>query len=92
MDYYLVPFAAKILESNPKLDDLYIPHLCKEIRRLNLLNSAGKSTTKTKESNENATCVNKGCKHHYTVNIKNGKAFGQCVVCSNFEYFHFNMT
>ena len=33
-------------------------------------------------------CVNTGCKHLFTVNIKNGKVFGQCVVCSNFESLH----
>ena len=91
MDFYLIPFAKKVLDSTPHIDDFYIPHLEKEMKRLNLINKPSKTQKekgKTKPSNGNKEkCINDDCKHHKTVDIANVKAYGQCDVCENFEHF-----
>ena len=77
MEYYIVPFASKILECNPHLDDQFIPHLAEEMQRLSKINPTGKAG-KTKKTSGQATCVNPGCKHHYTVNMLG--SFAHCVL------------
>ena len=58
IDYYLVPFAEKVVKDNPNIDDYFIPLLEEEMKRMNLLNkptknTAKKSKTKVSNSKEN---------------------------------------
>ena len=91
MDFYLVPFANKVLEDNPDIDHHILPLLEEEMKRLNLLNKTSKTNNKkgkAKTSTSREKCVNTECKHNNTVDTSNKKAFGKCDVCSDLEHFN----
>ena len=90
MEHYLVPFAQKVLEDNPDIDEKILPLLEAELTRLNILNKAPKCNAKkgkAKNSNLKQKCSNSDCKHNSTIDTTNIKAYGQCVSCSDFEHF-----
>ena len=84
MDFYIVPFASKILSSNPSLDDQFIPHLAREIERLRLLNKKTNEVNKKGKIQDDTKCVNAQCKQKISKNIN---ASAQCDNCDNLEHF-----
>ena len=85
MDFYILPFANKILSCSPALDEQFIPHLAEEIERLRMLNKPSQEANiKKGKIPEDVKCVNTQCTQKLT---KNTNVSAQCDVCKNFEHF-----
>ena len=61
MDYYIVPLAKKIENSNPNMDATFVPHLAQEVARLRALNTPTQNINKKGKIPDDVKCINKKC-------------------------------
>ena len=84
MDFYIIPFAKKILISNPELDELIMPALAEEIQRLRSIKAKNVENNKKGKSIDDMKCVSAQCKQKITKNVN---VSAQCNSCKHYEHF-----
>ena len=83
MEFYIIPFAKKILACNSNLDELIMPALAEEIQRLRAI-KANSGDNKRGKSIDDTKCVNTQCKQRITKNVN---VSAQCNFCKHYEHF-----
>ena len=86
-DKFMIPWAKKVLKSNPNLDDIVLPFLRAEMQRLEekiKLSKKGPSKAKCGQS----SCSARKCGFpNKTVNLTNIGVYGTCGRCAKYEHF-----
>ena len=85
---YIIPWAKKVLEDNPTIDDIVLPRLRAELRRLDeKIKATGKKNKVKNIGTGQAGCSARKCRFQNTVVLSNTSAYGICGKCGYYEHF-----
>ena len=85
---YVIPWGKKVVIDNPNIDDIVLPYLRAELRRLDDRTKTSNKKNKVKSmGNGKAECSARKCGSQNTVVLSNTSAYGICGKCENHEHF-----
>ena len=84
---YILPWAKKVLDENPSLDEMVLPYLRAELRRLDEKIKTGNKKKLKNTGVGQAECSSRKCGFQNTVFLSNTKAYGVCGKCEKYEHF-----
>ena len=85
---FILPWARKVIDENPNLDNAVLPYLRAELRRLDEKAKSGAKKNKVKNTaNGQAECSSRKCSFQNTVVLSNTSAYGTCRKCEKYEHF-----
>ena len=86
-DEFILPFGRKAILQMPAMDDIFIPKLKQEIKRLQEMYFKNKKKN-LKPLQKTMKCSSMKCKTGGNLQSSNTDKYAQCVICEGFEHFH----